>query len=210
MPVTITLVQVQNRVQLSPRISLLDCSQICMEMVLVTPLTMVEPWPRHLSAHPVHMVDTVPPLRKLLLPAKLEMHPLAVTVDAVETPVAIQPVTACLVVRVLVLVPMVAAHLVAQLLAVASVECLLVMEMAMVTVMVEMVLVEMVLVAVVAAILAAIAVVTVPEWVMVLAATPAWVMAMVPVTQVWVPNWLACSTRDLRSSGSRVLVDLFP
>jgi len=203
MPVTITLVQVQLRVQLSSRISLLDCSQVCMELVLVTPLTMVEQWPRHLSAHPVHMVDTVLPHHKLLLPARLEMHPLAVTADAVGTPVAIQPVTACLVVRVLVLVPMVAAHLVAQLLAVASVECSLVM--AMVTVMVEMVLVG-----VVAAILAAIAVVTVPAWVMVLAATPAWVMAMVPVTQVWVPNWLDCSTRDPRSSGSRVLVDLFP
>jgi hypothetical protein len=203
MPVTITLVQVQRRVQLLPRISLLDCSQVCMELVLVTPLTMVEPWPRHLSAHPVHMVDTVLPLHKLLLPAKLETDPLAVTVDAVETPVAIQPVTACLVVRDLVQVQMVAAQLVAQLPAVASVECLLVM--AMVTVMVETVLV-----AVVAAILAAIVVVTVLAWVMVLVATPAWVMAMVPVTQVWVPNWLACSTRDLRSSGSRVLVDLFP
>jgi len=200
MPVTITLVQVQLRVQLSPRISPVDCFQVCMELVLVTPLTMVEPWPRHLSAHPVHMVDTVLPRLKPLLPAKLEMHLLVGTVDVVETHVAIQPVTACLVVRDLVQVPMVAAHLVAQLLAVASVDY------SPVTVMAEMVLDSVAGVAHLAAIHAA----TVLVWVMVLAAILVWVMAMVQDTLVWAPSWLDFSTRDLRSSGSLVLADLFP
>ena len=94
MPVTTTRMPVHPLVQLSPQIILADFSQVCMEMVLVTPLIMVEQWLRHLSAHPVHMVDTVPPHHKPLLPAKLEMHLLVVTVDVVETHVAIQPVTA--------------------------------------------------------------------------------------------------------------------
>jgi len=168
-------------------------------MVLVTPLIMVEPWPRHLSAHPVPMVDTVLPHHKLLHPAKLQLHHLVVTVDAVETPVAIQPVTACLVVRDLVQVPMVAAHLVAQLLAVASVECSLVMGMA-----------EVVLDLAVAAIPAAIAVATVLVWGMELVATLVWGMEMVLVTLAWDPNWPVSSTEGLRSSGLPALVDLFP
>jgi len=200
MLVTTTLTPVHPLVRLSPQIILADFSQVCMEMVLVTPLTMVEPWLRHLSAHPVHMVDTVLPRLKPLLPAKLEMHLLVVTVDVVETHVAIQPVTACLVVRDLVQVPTVAAHLVAQLLAVASVDC------SPVTVMAEMVLDSVADVAHLAAIHAA----TVLVWVMVRAAILVWVMAMVQDTLVWAPSWLAFSTRDLRSSGSLVLADLFP
>lgn len=200
MPVTTTRMPVHPLVQLSPQIILADFSQVCMEMVLVTPLTMVEPWLRHLSAHPVHMVDTVPPHHKPLLPAKLEMHLLVGTVDVVETHVAIQPVTACLVVKDLVQVPMVAAHLVAQLLAVASVDY------SPVTVMAEMVLDSVADVAHLAAIHAA----TVQVWDMVLAAILVWVMAMVQDTLVWAPNWLAFSTGDLRSSGSPGLADLFP
>ena len=200
MLVTTTLTPVHPLVRLSPQIILADFSQVCMEMVLVTPLTMVEPWLLHLSAHPVHMVDTVLPRLKPLLPAKLELHLLVVTVDVVETHVAIQPVTACLVVRDLVQVPTVAAHLVAQLLAVASVDY------SPVTVMAEMVLDSVADVAHLAAIHAA----TVQVWVMVLAAILVWVMAMVQDTLVWAPSWLAFSTRDLRSSGSLVLADLFP